>query len=549
MAGGLNQIKDALEALLVLIDGLDAGGSLPAIDRVRSDVSATLFHLSRTSSDKPIIAIIGGTGTGKSTLVNRLLESPQELTATSFRRTFTAGPIAITRDTLPSGFARLIHVDAEESPARGKPDRVAIVRSDRPILDHLTLIDTPDIDGELTDHHAAADRVFRWTDAVIFLVSPEKYQMPELQPYYRLAMRYHLPSLFVMNKADEQAVVDDYVKLLIRSGVTDPLVLALSRDDSTWQPASEQRLAPERVESLRIAPSEAARRSRVSDVASRIDDQILAPLRDRRQRVDRASLAIRSLTGEAIEINVHPLTQQLQRRLRERSVLYLMGPQRVLDRVRSVPTMLVRLPRSVWSWTRTGEFALPDVNPVHDTQAPDFRHIVVDQFQSLQSRIQDILRETASPESPEWKIPVDQAGQIVDEEVGQLSRWLETKWNATPRDTAILNKLMKVIPGADRVSKYSEATPYLLTGYLAMSGALFGHLDLLALTGYSTVMTLLQKVSDEVASRTRATNKSIATRYGALASRQIDQTLAWLNRQAPTPRQLDAIATQVDQLR
>ncbi len=531
------------------IEPLDDFGVLPAIDRVRSDLSATLFHLSRTGADKPIVAIIGGTGTGKSTLVNRLLETPDELTATSFRRTFTAGPIAITKESLPGGFARLIHVDAEESPARGKPDRVAIVRSDRPILDHVTLIDTPDIDGELTDHHAAADRAFRWADAVVFLVSPEKYQMPELQPYYRLAMRYRLPSLFVMNKADEQAVVDDYAKLLTRSGVTDPIVLAVARDDSTWQPNADQSITRSRIEALRIAPDESAHNARVSDVAGRINDQIIAPLLDRRTRVDRAMLAIRSLAGEAIEINVHPLTQQLQRRLREKSVLYLMGPQRMLDRVRSVPTMLVRLPRSVWSWTRTGEFDLPGVNPTAHAEAPDFRAIVVDQFQSLQSRIQDILHETASVESAEWKMPVDLAGKIVDDEVGQLTRWLETKWNATPRDTAILNKLMKVIPGADRVSKYSEATPYLLTGYLAMSGALFGHLDLIALTGYGSVMTLLQKVSDEVASRTRATNKSIATGYGELASKQIEQTLVWLNRQAPTQAQLATIAKQLDQLR
>ena len=54
--------------------------------------------------------------------------------------------------------------------------------------------------------------MFRWAQAVVFLVTPEKYQMTELLPYYRLARRYAIPALFVMNKAEEAGVVEDFVK-------------------------------------------------------------------------------------------------------------------------------------------------------------------------------------------------------------------------------------------------------------------------------------------------------------------------------------------------
>ena len=67
-------------------------------------------------------------------------------------------------------------------------------------------------------HHAQADRVFRWADAVLFLVTPEKYQMTELLPYYRLAGRYALPALYVMNKCEEEAVLEDYRRLLEAQG-------------------------------------------------------------------------------------------------------------------------------------------------------------------------------------------------------------------------------------------------------------------------------------------------------------------------------------------
>ena len=38
------------------------------------------------------IAILGGTGTGKSTILNRLVR--HDLSAANYRRTFTAGPVA-----------------------------------------------------------------------------------------------------------------------------------------------------------------------------------------------------------------------------------------------------------------------------------------------------------------------------------------------------------------------------------------------------------------------------------------------------------------------
>src|SRR5690349_17700546 len=77
--------------------GLSAGRR-EAVERWRADAEALRFHLRGVLSPEqrpPIIAVIGGTGTGKSTLVNRLLG--RAVSAASFRRTFTAGPVAIVR--------------------------------------------------------------------------------------------------------------------------------------------------------------------------------------------------------------------------------------------------------------------------------------------------------------------------------------------------------------------------------------------------------------------------------------------------------------------
>lgn len=544
MNDGLDQLKEKLTRLRDAVRQLNT----PFSDKTSQDLSAVLFHLSRNPSDPPVMAVVGGTGTGKSTLVNRLVGT--DVSATSYRRTFTAGPIAIGHDALPSEFGGLIHVPAPETPAQGRPDRITFIPAPPSFHHRLILIDTPDIDGELAEHHAVTDRIFRWVDGVIFLVSPEKYQMPELQPYYRLATRYGMGTWFVMNKADNPSVVEDYRQLLSREGISQAPVFALPRDDSTWQPLSDQAFSIACLLSFRIQTSVSVHQTRIVDMFGRIQDQFLNPLTDRRQRIDQVIRNIRSMGYSTVDVDVHPVTRQLQRRMREKSVLYLMGPQRVLDRVRSVPALLVRLPKSMWNWTKTGELKLPDV-VLHSSQdsLPDFRAIVVEQYQAFQSRIDDLLRSYTFLQSPEWKIPPEQAGRIVEQELNDLQQWLETKWNATPRDTAVLNKILKIIPGGNKVTRYSEAAPYLLTGYLTMSGAIFGHLDLLALAGYSGVVTLFHRLSDEVASRTRQTNRHITRRYSALIHQQIQQVIDWLDRQAPSRAELDKIEDLLDQVR
>src|SRR4029078_6120492 len=78
--------------------------------------------------------------------------------------------------------------------------------------------------------------------------------------------------------------------------------------------------------------------------------------------------------------------------------------------------------------------------------------------------------------------PAD-AGKIADEELAELRGWLERRWNATPRDTALLMRLLKHLPGGERLTKLSEAAPYLLAIIVATHHAFFGHVDLMILGG------------------------------------------------------------------
>ena len=557
----------SLDARLAALSLSSAAGQ--AIVRWRADAAALRFHLGRAEPYPILVAILGGTGTGKSTLVNRLLDA--NVSAASFRRTFTAGPVAIARDAqrLPPRWLGVDHQVAaeQELPVRGRTDALVVVPVGHELTERITLVDTPDLDGDQPLHHAQADRVFRWAQAVLFLVTPEKYQMTELLPYYRLARRYELPSLFVMNKCETEAMFTDYREQLEQHDPPDgqALAFAIPRDDAAYEPPADAGLGALRAALQNICPPEPAARERglvyrSADLLDRLADQVLAPLSQARREADQLIDSLRSMETPEVGIDVNPITQQLQRRLQQRSVLYLMGPGRVLDRVRQVPGLLVRMPRTAWDWMRHGRVSMslsPDSPlPTDERDVPDFGRALADQFTVLQSRIDDVIRST--PLGERWLTTDDAgyraasldaagAGKIAEEELADLKDWLEKRWNATPRDTALLLKVLKHLPGGQKLTQWSEAAPYLLAIIVATHHTFFGHIDLMILGGWSLATWVMEKLSNEVAGRTRIANRRIAQRFAELAHEQIDRACQWLDQQAPSGHQLDDLQKLADE--
>ena len=402
-------------------------------------------------------------------------------------------------------------------------------------------------------------------NGVVFLVTPEKYQMTELPPYYRLAQRYSIPVLFAMNKCEETDVLTDYATQLgtrygydvngLNPAGEKSRLFAIPRDDSTWIPPAGADLTAlgESIAALaKIDPDarEFGLFNRSNDLNSRLADQVIAPLRAARREADQLIDALRTMESPEPGVDVNPITQQLQRRLQRRSVLYLMGPGRILERVRQVPGALVRLPRTFWDTVFRGKkIALSNPQPADaDSQVPDFRANLVDQFAVVQSRMDDTVRSGAL--ASRWvvdraetfaaaHIPADDAGKIVDEELSGLRFWLENRWNANPRDTLLILRLLRHLPGGQKLVRYFEATPYLLALVVATHHALFGHVDLMVIGGYSLATWLTEKLSNEVTNNVRDTNRRIGERFARLAHRQIAMLGDWLDQQAPSARRLD----------
>jgi hypothetical protein len=77
---------------------------------------------------------------------------------------------------------------------------------------------------------------------------------------------------------------------------------------------------------------------------------------------------------------------------------------------------------------------------------------------------------------------------------------------------------------------------------------MFGPVDLIVLGGFSLATWLTEKLSNEVATRTRSTNRRIAERFAELAHTQIGQVADWIDAQAPSTRQLDELERVAEEL-
>ena len=543
-------LQPALRDLVGVLDALRpelAAGRREALDALADLAAACQFHAGRRPEDRPVVALVGGTGTGKSTLLNRLLG--RQVSANSFRRTFTSGAVLAVpdADAVPSTPAPWLGlpdppVVAEALPVRGEPNRLTVAVVPGELTEKVLLADTPDLDGDRPEHHAVARRCFGWADAVAFVVTPEKYQLPDLPPLADLAARWRTPTVWVMNKADDAQTVADFAAQRADQD-PDARLFVVPRDDSPYRPDADRDLdaLSRALPTLRPDPAGAARRA--ADLAVRLHDQLVEPLRRDRAEATRVAARLRSLAAPAPGLDVAPMTRAVQRRLRERSVLYAIGPGKVLDRVKSLPGVLARLPRTAFDFFRDADAPADDAPPQVPT-APDFPRELRESMLALQGRIDDVLRESPLGDVGDWRLPADAAAAVAQEELDDLRRWLEDRWGGKPRDTALLEKL----PGGDKVAKLSEAAPYLLTAYLAASGALFGHLDLLALGGYASVTALLERMSNEVLARTRKTNQTIGRRYAELARRQIGRAAAAAEARAVDEAALKQLAALVDRL-
>lgn len=221
----LRSFLDHLDRLAALADGVMPDQLRERMARTSRRIRARQGFLGETV----VVALAGGTGSGKSSLINAL--SGSVVTAAGPRRPTTDQPLAWIPSDPEPGLTRLLdHLEISE---RVFQDEV----------EWLALIDLPDSDSVVSSHRATVDRLVGEVDAVCWVLDPEKYQDRALHDRYLSRLASHGERfVFVLNQIDRVSlhqraeVIEDLARSLKNDGIDAPLITAVAADPPLGPP-------------------------------------------------------------------------------------------------------------------------------------------------------------------------------------------------------------------------------------------------------------------------------------------------------------------------
>ncbi len=212
---------DALTAALDLARGLHDDGIIADLDGVAGRARDRLGH----GTTHTVVAIAGATGSGKSSIVNRLAGT--EVSTASVRRPTTSMTHAVVwGDEDASQLLDWLEVQRRRAPADG------LGHNDD--LAGLVLLDLPDHDSTAVEHRLEVDRLVDLVDVLIWVTDPQKYADEALHSGYIEPLAAHQGTLrFVLNQVDrlDDGGVElgrDLERLLRADGIDDPEVVRVS---------------------------------------------------------------------------------------------------------------------------------------------------------------------------------------------------------------------------------------------------------------------------------------------------------------------------------
>ena len=196
---------------------------------------AFFWKIIDTSKLPPILCVIGGTGTGKSTIFNSI--SLTEVSMVGVKRPCTMNAVILAHEKYGEALSK--------APVRfeGKDREAELMLASTPELENIIFVDTPDFDSVTTANRTVAQRFLILSDIIFFVTSQEKYGDLACRKMLEEARVWGKHISVVLNKVSSDVASRDFMEFT-------------KGEASLGEPLMVQRLAgmPTQIPGLRDHP-------------------------------------------------------------------------------------------------------------------------------------------------------------------------------------------------------------------------------------------------------------------------------------------------------
>jgi energy-coupling factor transporter ATP-binding protein EcfA2 len=226
-------IESAILALRKPIVAAQLPLAAPGVEEARAERRKLLGQIDdyllprlRESGSPVLVALVGSTGAGKSTLVNSIVGA--QVSMTGIRRPTTNSPVLACHPDDVDWFAENVFLPTvprvrQEGLARSGRDGLLVLAANEGMPKGVALLDTPDIDSVVAEHREFAHQFLDASDLWLFMTSASRYADAAVWDLLQHARDRGAALGIVLSRVNEASaaeLVDHFAAMLEANGLS-----------------------------------------------------------------------------------------------------------------------------------------------------------------------------------------------------------------------------------------------------------------------------------------------------------------------------------------